>query len=217
MNEKLGPFELNKVHCVDALEALPLLPDGSTVVITDPQYGCGKAAWDTEFPTAWYPLARQSSKTSVIVTGSCGLKNSIALVGHDFLDVMAGRNLNGMTRGPLGFGNWLAVVVAGDKPRQGPNAFAFSVVGEKPDHPSPKPIEAMLWIVRRCTDPTDIILDPFMGSGTTGVAAVQLGRRFLGFEINQEYCDLANKRIEAARKGLTVKELEQGQGTLFES
>jgi site-specific DNA-methyltransferase (adenine-specific) len=65
--------------------------------------------------------------------------------------------------------------------------------------------------------PGDIILDPFAGSGTTGIAAHMLGRQFLGFEINQEYCDIANKRIQAAEKGITVNELSAGQGTLWES
>lgn len=89
-------------------------------------------------------------------------------------------------------------------------------VGRITAHPCERSLEHVAWLVKIWSEPGDIILDPFAGSGTTGVAAVQLGRRFLGFEINPRFVDMANKRIEAARKGLTVKEVEAGQGTLFE-
>lgn len=69
--------------------------------------------------------------------------------------------------------------------------------------------------IRLHTDIGDLVIDPFAGSGTTGVAAVQLGRQFLGFEIDPEYCRLANDRIEAAKKGLNLNEYRQGQQSLF--
>jgi len=52
--------------------------------------------------------------------------------------------------------------------------------------------------VERFSEPQDIILDPFMGSGTTGVACVKSGRRFVEIEINEKYFDIACKRIEIA-------------------
>jgi DNA modification methylase len=65
------------------------------------------------------------------------------------------------------------------------------------NHPSEKPVDLM-WAVARWTAGT--ILDPFMGSGTTGVAAAKLGRRFIGIEIEPKYFDIACRRIEDALK-----------------
>jgi tRNA/tmRNA/rRNA uracil-C5-methylase (TrmA/RlmC/RlmD family) len=121
------------------------------------------------------------------------------LVGDDFLDIVAAWNLNSLTRGNIGFNNWLGAVVAGKKPRQGPNFFEFAVRGEMPAHPSPKPIEYMLKLIARLTDEGDTVLDPFMGSGTTGVACAKLGRNFIGYEINPDYFAIAEKRIAEAQ------------------
>jgi DNA modification methylase len=66
------------------------------------------------------------------------------------------------------------------------------------DHPTQKPVEVMKWCLSQLPDDAMTILDPFMGSGTTGVACVQLGRRFIGIEREREYFDAACRRIEAA-------------------
>lgn len=71
---------------------------------------------------------------------------------------------------------------------------------EKIDHPCPKPLAWMRWAVARATRIGESILDPFMGSGTTGVAAVKLGRRFIGIEIEERYFDIACRRISEALK-----------------
>jgi len=68
--------------------------------------------------------------------------------------------------------------------------------GERRLHVMQKPIELMIWCIRWTEGRT--ILDPFMGSGTTGVAAVKLGRRFIGIEIEPKYFDIACRRIQAA-------------------
>jgi site-specific DNA-methyltransferase (adenine-specific)/modification methylase len=66
-------------------------------------------------------------------------------------------------------------------------------------HPTQKPIALMRWCLSFLPD-AEAILDPFMGSGTTGVACVQLQRRFIGIEIDEGYFDIACKRIEEAYK-----------------
>lgn len=71
---------------------------------------------------------------------------------------------------------------------------------EKIDHPCPKPLPWMLWAVERSSRSGEMILDPFMGSGTTGVACARLGRRFIGIEIDPKYFDIACRRIEAAQR-----------------
>lgn len=67
-------------------------------------------------------------------------------------------------------------------------------------HPAQKPVEIMEWCVRQLPQDAQTILDPFMGSGTTGVAAVQMGKTFIGIEREAEYFQIACKRIEDAQR-----------------
>lgn len=68
------------------------------------------------------------------------------------------------------------------------------------EHPTEKPRRLMSEIVADFTKPGEVILDPFMGSGTTGVAAVRAGRRFIGIEMSERYFDIACKRIDDAQR-----------------
>lgn len=78
----------------------------------------------------------------------------------------------------------------------------FPEAGLRPDgrtrnpHPAVKPLELMRWLVRLACSPGGLVLDPFMGSGTTGAAAVLEGRRFCGIEMESPYIDIATARIE---------------------
>lgn len=76
--------------------------------------------------------------------------------------------------------------------------FEFSCNGWDREHPTQKPVELMAWCIEQLPAGCRRILDPFMGSGTTGVAAVLAGRGFYGIEREQKYFDYACKRIEAA-------------------
>ena len=67
-------------------------------------------------------------------------------------------------------------------------------------HPTQKPIEVMRWCVGHLPDSAETIFDPYMGSGTTGVAAVKMGRKFIGVEREPAYFDIACKRISDALK-----------------
>jgi DNA modification methylase len=66
---------------------------------------------------------------------------------------------------------------------------------DRPNHPCPKPEPLMSHLVRDFTDEGELILDPFMGSGTTLVAAKRLGRRAIGIELNEDYCKVAISRL----------------------
>ena len=70
-------------------------------------------------------------------------------------------------------------------------------------HPTQKPLELMRRLVSLCTNEGDSVLDPFCGSGTTGVACVLLGRNFIGIDLDQSYLELAAKRIEFAYENNT--------------
>ena len=65
-------------------------------------------------------------------------------------------------------------------------------------HPTQKPLALMKWCIEQCKNTPQTILDPFMGSGTTGVAAMQMGRKFIGIEREPKYFDIACKRIGQA-------------------
>lgn len=84
---------------------------------------------------------------------------------------------------------------------------------EKPEvryHPTQKPLALMVWIIENYTQISDTIFDPFMGSGTTGVACMQLGRNFIGCEIDPKYYAIAEKRIkQAAAQPLLFQEKKQ--------
>jgi len=69
---------------------------------------------------------------------------------------------------------------------------------ERNGHPTVKPLALMQYLVRLVTPQGGTVLDPFTGSGTTGAAALESGCAFIGFELNPEYCEIANRRIEAA-------------------
>lgn len=82
-------------------------------------------------------------------------------------------------------------------------------------HPTPKPVKLMMELVAAFTDPGDTVLDPFCGSGTTGVACLRLGRRFIGIEQNPEYVDLSRRRLEAEANQSDVRSADRGQIPLF--
>ena len=83
------------------------------------------------------------------------------------------------------------------------NVFRYEVNGERGDkpHPTTKPLPLMRELVSLFSDPGELVLDPFAGSGSTGVACGQLGRRFQGFELDAGYYEIACRRLrgEAAR------------------
>jgi DNA modification methylase len=69
------------------------------------------------------------------------------------------------------------------------------IIPSKDQHPTQKPVELMAHFIALHSEPGDIVLDPFAGSGTTLVAAKQLGRKYIGIEINPDYCKIAEDRL----------------------
>ena len=87
-------------------------------------------------------------------------------------------------------------------------------------HPTVKPIQLMQWLIELTSNERDIVLDCFMGSGTTGIAAKQLGREFIGIELDPDYFEIAKTRIEAAEAVTTtpdnIKQFKQASVALEE-
>lgn len=82
-------------------------------------------------------------------------------------------------------------------------------------HPTKKPELLMLELVKDFTDLNEVILDPFCGSGTTGIAALRLGRRFIGVERDPSFAALSRDRLAAEEQCSTLEALRMGQGALF--
>ena len=72
------------------------------------------------------------------------------------------------------------------------------------NHPTQKPLYSMEWLINRLSNENDIVLDCFMGSGTTGVACLNTNRRFIGIELDENYYNIAKQRIENRESELKV-------------
>jgi site-specific DNA-methyltransferase (adenine-specific) len=76
---------------------------------------------------------------------------------------------------------------------------------ENTEHPTQKPEKLMAKLVLASSNPGDIVLDPFLGSGTTAVVAKKLGRTFIGIEREEEYCALAQRRLELSNADKSIQ------------
>ncbi len=185
----------------DCLQALPTL-SGIDAVVTDPPYGIG---WNYEsyddslenwerLILASVPLCRDLARFVVMpCCANARLPWWYANCQPEWL--IAWYQAAAPARNsPVGFNTWQAHVTWG-RPRVPMHDYFRTVdAGCVEGHPCPKPLGLAKWLCERAGD---VICDPFMGSGTTGVACVRTGRRFIGIEIEPKYFDIAVKRIEA--------------------
>ncbi|MFQ3549004.1 MAG: DNA methyltransferase [Armatimonadota bacterium] len=86
----------------------------------------------------------------------------------------------------------------------------FWSMPENTDHPTQKPEKLVAKVILASSKPNDIVFDPFLGSGTTSVVAKKLGRRYIGIEIDELYCCLAEKRLEMAENDKTIQGYSDG-------
>ena len=86
----------------------------------------------------------------------------------------------------------------------------FWSMPENTDHPTQKPEKLVAKIILASTDKGDFVLDPFLGSGTTSVVAKKLGRNYLGIDMNEEYCCLAEKRLDMANSDPAIQGYAEG-------
>ncbi len=191
----------------DCLELMRDIPDGSIdAVITDPPYGMKKAEWDMQMitPDAWLPIAKKHGLVAVFT----GIRGTYDYPKPDW--IMAWVRLGSTQRnGKLrGFNNWEPILLYGIQRLPNdvisvPNRFDKEAAG----HPTPKPLRLMKMLIDRITQPGATILDPFMGSGTTGVACIETGRNFIGIEKDAGYFAVAEQRLADAAAKLHQLEL----------
>jgi len=196
-----------EVYCGDCLEVLPTLGRFDAVV-TDPPYGINAARVRNSQKDGWVDYAgsgwdktRPPTETLQAVVGAG--KHAIVWGGNYFTDALPpSSKWLVWDKGQFDFSLAdceLAWCSFDGALRRIQYARALAMQDGK-EHPTQKALEVMRWSIQQLPAGCASILDPFMGSGTTGVAAVKLGRRFTGIEIDEGYFDIACRRIEAALK-----------------
>jgi site-specific DNA-methyltransferase (adenine-specific) len=195
-----------KLYLGDCLDILPTLEAGSVgAVVTDPPYGVDFRGndWDAFIPQ-WIGEARRIAN---IVAFSTGVTTLWDYPKPDWVNCWYRAASNSRSK-VGGFSHWSPIVIYGKPDFPVDSIYIHAIANAaKPDngHPTPKPLKLMLWLVGNCSKVGDLILDPFMGSGTTGVACVQTGRNFIGIEIDPGYFSIAEKRIKEAQMQLRLE------------
>lgn len=203
---KIGKCTLYHGDCEDVLQTL----SGFDAVVTDPPYGInenhkkvrsrgniakpkdyGVFEWDKKkISKNIFDLIFYKSKHQIIFGGnyyqlpptSCWLVWDKLNGDNDFADCeLAWTNLKKAVRKIEHL--WNGMLRKGKEERF---------------HPTQKPVEVMKWCISQLPDDVMTICDPFMGSGSTGVACAKMGREFIGIELDERYFDIACKRIEEA-------------------
>ena len=197
--EVIGDCTLYLGDCLDVMPTLGKVD----AVVTDPPYPNG-AGWFLEgVATARLFLKECQSETILYFWSEIEIPESnTPLVAQH---IWHRTNVNGKIYEPI-----FHFARDGVKRRSEIKAHAavFNGVGpgcnEYEGHPTQKPVALMRWLIKKLPD-AQTILDPFMGSGTTGVACVRTGRKFIGIELDRGYFDIAVDRIQ--------KELDQRDGS----
>jgi hypothetical protein len=149
------------------------------------------------------------STTSGIIAVFCGIAN--VWKWPEAYWIVCWHKIFSTTRSPLGANNWEPVLIynKGKRGERLSDYFQATFINDKiaAQHPCPKPLKALKELIKILSLPKELILDPFLGSGTTAVAAKQLGRKCIGIEIEEKYLKIAKSRL-----GIYVPDLEEKNG-----
>ena len=208
----------------DCLELMKDIPDGSIdLLLTDPPYGMSYQSsrrtatpkfkkisgdnsieWFDDFIRECYRVLKDDSHAYIFCNEykvshfrdaqeRAGFKNKRTLVW------IKNNHTSGDLKGD--YGNKVEYVNFMHKGRRlltgkrDTNILSYSRV-QSNIHPTEKPVDMLSYLIEKSSNVGDTVLDPFMGSGTTGVAAKNLNRNFIGIELDEEYFEIAKKRIE---------------------
>ena len=229
----MGKIPENQIICGDCLEVMKDWPDNCVdLVLTDPPYGInyggqlkgkgdGKGGMDENRWRSWdcpewdkeRPL--YEDLLQILRIG----KNQIIWGGNyfaDYLPVSQGWLVWNKGQRDFSLADGELAWTSFDKAMR---IFDYSrgamLADEHRQHPTQKPLALSRWCLEQHSSPNDLILDCYCGVGSFCVAAKMLGRRYIGIDISEEYCEIARQRLEAVDDGVPVKEKRKGQGALF--
>ena len=222
---------LDRVICGDCLEVLKGIPDNSIdLVVTDPPYSMAYVSShrksrfsaihfdELDGDLTWFhDFANQANRVLKNHTHIYIFCNDYAISDYrHMLQYSKFKNKrvlvwvkNDHTAGDLDgdYGNKTEFILFAQKGRRllngkrNVNVLNYDRVSEL-YHPTQKPTSLISFLIKKSSNPGDIVLDPYLGSGTTAVAAKQLGRRYIGIEINPKYCEIAEDRLRQTELAL---------------
>lgn len=203
--EVIGACELYLGDCAEIMPALDRVP----AVVTDPPYGIGESGGDKQRRRGYKPLVVHEKKNWDDERPAKRFFDAIRMISDDQI-IWGGNYFADYLPPSMGWLYWDKKMggdfsdgeMAWTSKRQAVRDFSKSpfhglMGGHLRQHPTQKPIELMSWCLGFLPN-AGTILDPFMGSGTTGIACVKAGRRFVGIEREESYFDIACERIRKA-------------------
>ena len=209
---------INKIICGDCLEIVKQIPDKSIdLVLTDPPYGLEyeEQEWDKiVFSKLIKKIIREYLRIlkdkcfAFIYVPKKRLYELKFLIKEDFEIFIEYRDWGQLRNNYLIFNCWVPILaIKKGKPKdrgKRPKNIIFSSSANtsknegdfrRYEHVTPKNLEVMKYLIKNFSDENDLILDPFLGSGTTAVASQQLHRNYIGIEISPKYCEIAKQRL----------------------
>jgi len=195
---------LNRIIQGDCLEVMKQMPDKCVdLVLTDPPYGLGRkmhdgGTWSTN------PMYDNMLQWDIKPVGDEYIQEILRISKNQ---VVWGGHLYNLPKNRC----WISWSKSNSPPSMGDFELAWTSFDEPcrqfdcpvnppghlpRKHPTQKPMRLFKWILKNYSDQNQIILDPFLGSGTTAIAAAQLGRKFIGVEISEAYVEIARERLK---------------------
>lgn len=215
-------LELNKIYCGDCLELMKQIPDKSIdLVLTDPPYGMNYQSsrrtdkfakidndvsleWIKPFLVETYRAMKEDSHIYLFCNDYAisDFRREMEAVGFTPKRTLVWVK-NNHTSGDLegDYGNKTEFVLFAHKGRKElngkreTNVLNYARVANL-KHPTEKPVSLCSFLIEKSSNENDLILDPFLGSGTTAIACQELHRNFIGIEISPEYCKIAEDRLK---------------------
>ena len=198
----------------DCLEVMKGIPDKSVdLILTDPPYGLNKGKIENdESLDCWISSIKECHrilKDDAFYLSFSGildipeiLKELVKYFNMKWINILYINN--GMVRANVGFSTYIPLLVMEkgkakltSQMRDLMEKSTTSDEMKRRSHPYQKDIDFVAYQIEHMSIPGDIVFDPFIGSGTTAVAAKRTGRHFIGIELSPEYCEIARKRIAA--------------------
>lgn len=201
------------LYCGDtSSDAFRLLLPDAAFAFADPPYNADTAEWDHDFE--WkHDYLYDFAPVVAVTPGIASIFDFARTTAMPYKWSLACWIDNGMTRGEMGFGNWVYVALFGDNLfKKAQDVCRVSIdtsTSDESRHKGRKPIDLLIYLLNLYTEPSDVVIDPFLGSGTTLIAAEVTGRECIGGEINPQYCAEIIGRWEKKTSQKAIKQVDE--------